>query len=97
MQKKPTFSLNDLYDIIKDRHDRPIAGSYTNALLDMGEDEILKKVGEEAVEVILAAKAQGNARLIEEMADLTYHILVLLVARGITTADIEAELEHRKR
>ena len=62
-----------------------------------GEDEILKKVGEESVEVILAAKGQGNPRLIEEVADLTYHTLVLLAARGLTPADILAELERRHR
>jgi phosphoribosyl-ATP pyrophosphohydrolase len=97
MENKPIFCLNELYDIIKDRYDRPITGSYTNALFDMGEDEILKKVGEEAVELILAAKVQGNARLIEETADLAYHILVLLVERGISPKDVQVELERRQR
>ena len=97
MENKRKICLNELYDIIKDRHDNPIAGSYTNALFDMGEDEILKKVGEEAVEVILAAKAQGNDRLIEETADLAYHVLALLVERGIKPTDIQAELERRHR
>jgi phosphoribosyl-ATP pyrophosphohydrolase len=58
---------------------------------------MLKKVGEEAVEVILAAKSQGNARLVEEAADLTYHILVLLAARGLSPADIENALLKRKK
>ena len=62
-----------------------------------GEDEIVKKVGEEAVEVILAAKGQGDERLISETADLFYHTLVLLAARGLTLAQVEAELERRHR
>lgn len=95
MENKTTSWLNDLYDVVKDRYDNPKDGSYTCALFDMGEDEILKKVGEEAVEVILAAKAQGNARLIEETADLVYHMLVMLVEREITLADIQTELKRR--
>jgi phosphoribosyl-ATP pyrophosphohydrolase len=87
--------LNELFKIIEDRKANPVEGSYTNGLLDAGEDEILKKVGEESVEVILAAKGQGNRRLIEELADLTYHSLVLLSSRGLSPADIEAELSRR--
>ena len=75
----------------------PAAGSYTAELLHAGEDEILKKVGEEAMEVILAAKGQGDARVISEVADLFYHLLVLLAARGLTLADVEAELVRRRR
>ena len=60
-----------------------------------GEDEIVKKVGEEAIEVVLAAKAQGNERLVSELADLLYHALVLLAARGLTLAQVEAELQRR--
>ncbi|MCC6799914.1 MAG: phosphoribosyl-ATP diphosphatase, partial [Anaerolineae bacterium] len=71
------------------------AGSYTNALLDAGEDEIVKKVGEEAIEVVLAVKGQGDQRVIEELADLTYHCLVLLAQRGLTPDDLAAELERR--
>ena len=87
--------LNELSLIIEDRKANPVEGSYTNRLLEAGEDEILKKVGEEAVEVILAAKAQGNQRLVEEIADLLYHSLVLLSARGLSMADIEEELSRR--
>lgn len=87
--------IRDLYAVIADRAANPKVGSYTNSLLAAGEDEILKKIGEESVEVILAAKAQGDDRLISELADLTYHALVLLVARGLTLSDIEAELERR--
>jgi phosphoribosyl-ATP pyrophosphohydrolase len=87
--------LNELFQIIEYRKANPVEGSYTNRLLDAGEDEILKKVGEESVEVILAAKVQGNQRLIEELADLAYHSLVLLSSRGLSPEDIEAELSRR--
>lgn len=89
--------INELFQTIKDRQKNMPQGSYTTSLFKQGEDEILKKVGEEAVEVILAAKAQGNERLVSEIADLTYHTLVLLAARGLTPEDISAELEKRKR
>lgn len=89
--------INELFQTIIDRKKTMPEGSYTTSLFKQGEDEILKKVGEEAVEVILAAKAQGNERLASEIADLTYHTLVLLAARGLTPDDISAELEKRKR
>lgn len=87
--------LSKLFAIIQDRKENRPAGSYTGALFDAGLDAILQKVGEEAVEVILAGKGQGNQRLIEEAADLFYHTLVLLSARGITLEDVENELEKR--
>jgi phosphoribosyl-ATP pyrophosphohydrolase len=87
--------IHQLFATITDRKAHPKEGSYTNLLLDAGEDEILKKIGEESVEVILAAKAQGDERLISEMADLTYHCLVLLAERGLTPDDIAAELKRR--
>ncbi len=89
--------INELFDTIVERKKNLPEGSYTTSLFKMGEDEILKKVGEESVEVIIAAKSQGNARLVEEIADLTYHTLVLLAERGLTPADIAAELEKRKK
>ncbi len=89
--------ISELYQTILKRKQTMPEGSYTTSLFKQGEDEILKKVGEEAVEVILAAKAQGNERLIEEVADLTYHTLVLLAARGLTPEDIAAELEKRRK
>jgi phosphoribosyl-ATP pyrophosphohydrolase len=91
------MNIDTLYQIICDRRDNPSAGSYTAKLLAAGEDEIVKKVGEEAIEVILAAKAQGDGRLVEEVADLTYHVLVLLASRGLKPEDIRAELERRHR
>ncbi len=89
--------LNELYQTLVERRDRPTPNSYTARLLAAGEDEIVKKVGEEAVEVILAAKSQGDQRLVEEISDLAYHVLVLMVSRGLTPADIERELEKRRR
>ena len=87
--------LAQVFATIRDRQAHPKEGSYTNHLLNAGEDEIVKKIGEEAVEVILAATRQGNERLISELADLTYHCLVLLAARGLTPDDVAAELERR--
>jgi phosphoribosyl-ATP pyrophosphohydrolase len=89
--------LEALFATILDRQANPRPDSYTAHLLDTGEDEILKKVGEEAMEVILAAKGQGNDRLIAEVADLFYHLLVLLAARGLTLGDVKAELVRRRR
>ncbi len=89
--------LNELFEIIEDRKNTHPEKSYTAKLLAEGEDKILQKVGEEAVEVILAAKGQGNQRLIEETADLLYHTLVLLSAKGLTLAEVEAELRARHR
>ena len=89
--------LDTLFATILDRQANPRPGSYTAQLLSAGEDEILKKVGEEAMEVILAAKGQGDDRLISEVADLFYHVLVLLAARGLTLAEVEVELVRRRR
>ncbi len=89
--------FEELFATIQSRQANPSPNSYTARLLAAGEDEILKKVGEEAVEVILAAKAQGNQRLVEETADLFYHVLVLLAARGLSLEDVEAELKRRRK
>ena len=89
--------LHQLFDLICARRESPPPGSYTARLFAAGEDEIVKKVGEEAIEVILAVKGQGDERVISEVADLFYHTLVLLAARGLTLADVEAELERRHK
>ena len=89
--------LDELFATIIDRQAHPRPGSYTARLLEAGEDEILKKVGEEAMEVILAAKGQGDERVVSEIADLFYHLLVLLAARGLTVDQVEAELKRRRR
>ena len=87
--------LSKLTDVIEDRKRNPQAGSYTSQLFSQGEDAILKKVGEEAMEVILAAKGQGKQRLLEEVADLLYHIMVLLSNQDLSLADVETELSRR--
>ena len=90
-----TDTLERVFSVIADRKAHPKPGSYTNRLLDAGEDEIIKKIGEEAVEVILAAKSQGDQRMISELADLAYHCLVLLAQRNLSPDDVAAELERR--
>lgn len=87
--------MSSLEITLRERMNRTPEQSYTARLIALGEDEMVKKVGEEAVEVILAAKGQGNARVVEESADLAYHLLVLLLARGLSWADVEAELVRR--
>jgi phosphoribosyl-ATP pyrophosphohydrolase len=91
------MNLDALYQIICDRRDHPREGSYTQHLLEMGQDEILKKVGEEAIEVILAAKGQGEQRLVEETGDLFYHLLVLLAREGVTPRQVMEELDRRHK
>jgi phosphoribosyl-ATP pyrophosphohydrolase len=87
--------ITQLQAVLQQRKANPTANSYTTQLLALGEDEIVKKIGEEAIEVILAAKGQGNERLVEETADLIYHLLVLLISRELTWADVTAELARR--
>lgn len=87
--------IETLFQTIQDRKLHPKPGSYTNSLFAAGEDEIVKKVGEEAVEVILAVKGQGKERIVEETADLTYHLLVLLAACDLTWDDVCQELARR--
>ncbi len=92
-----TDFIAELETILHSRRTNPTAGSYTAQLLAQGEDEIVKKIGEEAVEIILAAKGQGDERLVEEMADLVYHLLVLLVSRDLSWEAVVAELRGRHR
>lgn len=91
------MSVQWLFDVIQDRKQNPTEKSYTSSLFAKGLPRIAQKVGEEATEVVVAALAQDDARLIEEVADLTYHTLVLLAARGLTPAHVLAELERRRR
>jgi len=90
-----TNFIDTLTQIIADRKSSPAADSYTSSLFAAGEDEIIKKIGEEAVEIIIAAKSQGNQRLIEESADLIYHLLVLLASRDLSWDDVRTELARR--
>lgn len=89
--------LEDLFDVIQDRKVNPKEGSYTCRLFTAGENEILKKIGEEVVEIIVAAKGENDERLVYEVADLLYHTLVLLAYRDIELADVEDELTGRFR
>jgi len=87
--------LADLFNIIRDRKVNPKEGSYTCHLFAAGENEILKKIGEEVIETIVAAKGEDDERLVYEVADLFYHTLVLLAYRDIELADVENELARR--
>ncbi|GAB4260517.1 MULTISPECIES: phosphoribosyl-ATP pyrophosphatase [Deferrisoma] len=87
--------LRRVYEVILDRKANPRPDSYVCRLLEKGEDKILQKVGEEAVEVLLAAKAADDDALVYELADLAFHCLVLLGHRGIDPARVGAELERR--
>ena len=87
--------LNQLYTVIASRQTNAPAESYTAKLFAAGENEIVKKVGEEAIEVIVAAKGQSDERIVSEMADLIYHALVLLASRGIAWRAVEDELARR--
>lgn len=89
--------LENLWAVIQDRKANPRPGSYTASLFEKGENEILKKIGEEAIEVLVAAKGEGNERVVYEAADLVYHLMVLLAARGLTWQDVEEELQRRFR
>ena len=89
-------SIPALYDFIIERQANPVAGSYTDYLFTKGLDKILKKVGEESTEVIVAAKNPDDPAFILEVADLTYHVLVLMVERGITVDQIATELASRE-
>lgn len=88
--------LRELYEVILDRKRNPVEGSYTCRLLKEGLDEILKKVGEEAVELIIAGKARDRGQMIYEAADLLYHMMVLLVHEGIGLEEVLGELERRR-
>ena len=89
------FSLNSLYELIEGRKNEKKEGSYTTYLFEKGIDKILKKVGEECTEVIIAGKADDKKETIYEIADLTYHVLVMMVEMGLTVEDIHRELASR--
>ena len=91
------MNIETLFRIIQSRKENAPEGSYTAKLFREGLPRIAQKVGEEGTEVVVAALAQNDQRLIEEVADLTYHTLVLLSARGLTPALVEAELEKRHK
>ena len=89
------MDIQSLYELIQTRKIQMPENSYTTYLFTEGRDKIVKKVGEEAIEVVLAATAQTRERLVEEIADLTYHVLVLMAQQGIEPRDILDELTNR--
>ena len=89
------FSPEGLYRLLSQRNEQRPAGSYTTYLFEKGLDKILKKVGEECTEVIIAAKAGDNRETVYELADLMYHAMVLMVQMGISVEDIHRELASR--
>ena len=89
------FSYEGLYHLIEGRKTAPKDGSYTTYLFNKGLDKILKKVGEECTEVIIGAAKQDKEETVYEIADLCYHVMVLMVQAGITVEDITRELERR--
>ncbi|HEY2962839.1 MAG TPA: bifunctional phosphoribosyl-AMP cyclohydrolase/phosphoribosyl-ATP diphosphatase HisIE [Pyrinomonadaceae bacterium] len=96
-QQHPDGLLHELYELIQTRKSERPAGSYTTYLFDKGLDKILKKVGEESAETIIAAKNDDPKQLVAEVADLLYHLLVLLVARDMSLDDVRDELARRRK
>ncbi len=93
--ERQDFSYEQLMELIEGRKKETVEGSYTSYLFDKGLDKILKKVGEECTEVVIAAKNDDNKETIYEIADLAYHVMVLMVERGISLNDIQKELAKR--
>ena len=89
------FTMEGLMDMLRGRKETPKEGSYTSYLFDKGLDKILKKVGEESTEVIIAGKAEDKKETIYEIADLAYHVMVLMLELGISLDDVKKELASR--
>ncbi|MCD8001991.1 MAG: bifunctional phosphoribosyl-AMP cyclohydrolase/phosphoribosyl-ATP diphosphatase HisIE [Oscillospiraceae bacterium] len=94
-ETRQQFSLSGLYQLLEERRAEQPEGSYTSYLFQKGLDKILKKVGEECTEVIIAGKAEDHRETVYEIADLAYHVLVLMVQSGITLEEIHRELASR--
>ena len=94
-EERSEFSLQGLYGLLEDRNQTRPEGSYTSYLFDKGIDKILKKVGEECTEVIIAGKADDKKETVYELADLAYHCMVLMVQMGISVEDVHRELASR--
>lgn len=88
-------TLERLYEVVMDRKANPQEGSYTCYLFDKGLDKILKKVGEECAETIIAAKNDVPADTVGEISDLVYHLMVMMVEKGIPLNDVLVELDRR--
>lgn len=93
--EKQEFTVNGLYELLQGRKNDMPEGSYTTYLFSKGTDKILKKIGEECTEVIIAGKADDKAETVYEIADLMYHTMVLMVNMGISVEDIQRELASR--
>lgn len=91
----PAFQYADLMEMLRGRKEHPTEGSYTSYLFSKGADKILKKIGEESTEVIIAAKDHDKANTIYEIGDLMYHVMVLMIEEGITLEDIRREMAGR--
>lgn len=91
------MTLDELYQIIEERKTKSPTNSYVASLFEEGESRITQKVGEEAVEVVIAANKGGKNELVSEMADLWFHCLILLSSAGIEPEEVLAELEKRKK
>lgn len=94
-EERHEFSMESLYELLQERKRDMPEGSYTSYLFEKGLDKILKKVGEECTEVIIAAKAEDKKETVYEIADLAYHVMVLMVEAGISVEDIKKELAGR--
>lgn len=94
-ENRAEFTLDGLYNLLEGRKKEMPEGSYTTYLFQKGLDKILKKVGEESTEVIIAGKAEDKKETVYEIADLAYHIMVLMVQMGISVEDIHRELASR--
>jgi phosphoribosyl-ATP pyrophosphohydrolase/phosphoribosyl-AMP cyclohydrolase len=94
-EAEPPFSLDALYRLIEGRKQNPQSGSYTSYLFEKGLDKILKKVGEECAEVLIAGKSGDREETVFEISDLAYHLLVLMVEAGIAPKDILSQLASR--
>ena len=91
------MKLEELYEIIKKRRNSKSKSSYIVSLIDTGLDRMIQKVGEEAVEVVIAAKNSDNYKIVSESADLLFHLLILLESSGIALNDIYEELRSRNK
>ena len=91
----PLRVLDRLMTTLRDRQTNRPKGSYSARLFDAGRDKILKKIGEEATEVVIASKGQGRERMISEIADLVFHLSILMVDEGMEWSDVEDELQRR--
>ncbi len=89
--------LESLYEVVRDRQIHPMEGSYTCYLFDQGLDKILKKVGEECAETIIAAKNGSAEEIIAETSDLIYHLMVMMVESGVSLEDVLAELDRKSQ